>query len=101
MTEEKEEEGEGGRKEAAEVLSVRTAIVFNPISSGEAKDRPLNELCDLGVSVDFSVFLLIDGAMSASSADGAGGGGGGGAGGDEPMTKRAKYDDGRTKYLLS
>ena len=35
--------------------------------------------------------------MSASSADGAGGGGGGGAGGDEPMTKRAKYDDGRTK----
>ena len=39
--------------------------------------------------------------MSASSADGAGGGGGGGGGaGDEPMTKRAKYDDGRIGVLL-
>ena len=37
--------------------------------------------------------------MSAPSADGAGGGGGGA--GDEPMTKRAKYDDGKAGVILN
>ena len=35
--------------------------------------------------------------MSANAADGAGGGGG--AGDDGPMTKRAKYDDGKSRVL--
>lgn len=38
--------------------------------------------------------------MSANSADGAGGGGGG-AGDEGPMTKRAKYDDGKDKVNKS